>query len=71
MSGVTPHSVDGGVHGLPILEPSPRDGDSAERRERIMNITTRAAPGMTSSSSILSPRWTMWTTMMLPRSPTM
>lgn len=41
MSGVTPHSVDEGVHGLPILEPSPRDGDSAERRERIMNIATR------------------------------
>ena len=33
--------VDLGVHGLPILEPSPRDGDSTERRERIMNITTR------------------------------
>lgn len=41
MSGVTPYSVDEGVHGLPILEPSPRDGDSAERRERIMNIATR------------------------------
>ena len=33
--------VDWGVHGLPILEPSPRDGDSTERRERIMNITAR------------------------------
>ena len=33
--------VDGDVRGLPILEPSPRDGDSAERRERIMNITAR------------------------------
>ena len=33
--------VDGGMHGPPILEPSPRDGDSTGRRERIMNITTR------------------------------
>lgn len=41
MSQVTPLRVDEGVHGLPTLEPSPRDGDSTERRERIMNITTR------------------------------
>lgn len=33
--------VDEGVHGLPILEPSPRDGDNTERRERIMNIAAR------------------------------
>ena len=33
--------VDREVHGLPILESSPRDSDSTERRERIMNITTR------------------------------
>lgn len=34
--------VDGGVHGLPILESSPRDGGTdIERREKIMNITTR------------------------------
>ena len=33
--------VDEGVHGLPILESSPRDGDSTKRRERIMGITTR------------------------------
>ena len=33
--------VDWGVHGLPILEPSPRDGGSTERRERVMGTTTR------------------------------
>lgn len=33
--------VDEGVHGLPILGSSPRDGDSTEREERIMNITAR------------------------------
>nr|DAV57036.1 MAG TPA: hypothetical protein [Caudoviricetes sp.] len=27
-----PHGVDEAVHGLPILEPSPRNGDSTERR---------------------------------------
>lgn len=41
MSGVTSRRVDGGVRGLPILESSPRDGDSTERRERIVNIITR------------------------------
>nr|DAV47407.1 MAG TPA: hypothetical protein [Caudoviricetes sp.] len=32
MSRVTLHEVDEGVHGPPILEPSPRDGDSTKRR---------------------------------------
>nr|DAN02252.1 MAG TPA: hypothetical protein [Caudoviricetes sp.] len=36
-----PPWVDWGVHGLPILGSSPRDGDSTKRRERIMDITTR------------------------------
>lgn len=33
--------VDEGVHGLPILEPSPRDGDSTQRREKIMSMSAR------------------------------
>lgn len=40
MNEVTSGWVDEGVHGLPILESSPRDGDSTKRRE-IMNIATR------------------------------
>ena len=41
MSRVTSSWVDGGVQGLPILGSSPRDSDSTERREGIMNITAR------------------------------
>ena len=41
MSGVTPLWVDEGVHGPPILEPSPRDGDSTKRREEIMDTIAR------------------------------
>jgi hypothetical protein len=34
--------VDEGVHGLPILEPSPRNGGTdTERREKIMNMSVR------------------------------
>lgn len=33
--------VDEDVHGLPIVEPSPRNGDGAKRKEKIMNIPTR------------------------------
>jgi hypothetical protein len=35
--------VDGGVHGLPILEPSPRNGDTdAKRREKRKTMDTVA-----------------------------
>ena len=41
MSGVTSSWVDWGAYGPPILEPSPRNGDSIERRERIMDTIAR------------------------------
>ena len=36
-----PPWVDEDAHDLPILGVSPRDGDSTERRERIMSMSTR------------------------------
>lgn len=41
MSGVTFGWVDEGAHGLPILEPSPRDGDADTERREIMDAIAR------------------------------
>ena len=41
MSGVTSGWVDYGVHGLPILEPSPRNGGTDTERRGIMDIIAR------------------------------